>query len=464
MSPPGGLAPPGDVVEAGLAASRGAGCVVLVHDRSEADVRFAVNRTTTNGVRRARTVTVATLGEVDGRATLGVASRSGAVDVTDLVRAAEAVAAASAPVDDAAPLLGGTVDGDFGEAPGTTDLSVLADVVAGLGGAFDRAEAANRVLAGFATHEVETTHVGTSEGLRRRHVQPTGSLEVVARTADGTGSAWASVGTADFADVTTEALEAELDRRLAWGARRVEVPAGRHAVVLPPSAVADLMVYLWTALGGQDAEDGHTVFSRPGGGTRVGDELSGRALQLRSDPAEPGLACAPFLATSSSSANVSAFDNGLAHERTAWIDGGRLERLLYHRAGAARHGARAASPIGNLVLEEPGAAGTTEDLVSRTERGLLVTCLWYIREVDPATLLLTGLTRDGVYRIEDGEVTGAVTNFRFNESPVDLLGRAADVGATVRTLGREFSEVLNRTAMPPVRVDDFNMSTVSPAS
>ena len=427
-------------------------------------MRFAVNRTTTNGVRRSRTVTVASVGEVDGRATLGVASRSGAVDVTDLVRAAEAVAAASPPADDASPLLGGTVDPDFGEAPATTDLSVLADVVGGLGGAFDRAEAAGRVLAGFATHEVATTHVGTSAGLRRRHVQPTGSLEVVARTADGTGSAWASVGTTDFADVTTEALESELDRRLAWGARRVEVPAGRHAVVLPPSAVADLMVYLWTALGGQDAEDGHTVFSRHGGGTRVGDELSARAFQLRSDPSEPGLACAPFLATSSSSANVSAFDNGLAHERTAWIDGGRLERLLYHRAGAARHGARAASPIGNLVLEEPGAAGTTEDLVSRTERGLLVTCLWYIREVDPATLLLTGLTRDGVYRIEDGEVTGAVTNFRFNESPVDLLGRAGDVGATVRTLGREFSDTLNRTAMPPVRVDDFNMSTVSPAS
>jgi predicted Zn-dependent protease len=105
-----------------------------------------------------------------------------------------------------------------------------------------------------------------------------------------------------------------------------------------------------------------------------------------------------------------------------------------------------------------------EDMVAGTERGLLLTCLWYIREVDPATLLLTGLTRDGVYLVENGSVVGAVNNFRFNESPVDLLGRVTEAGATVRALGREYGEWVNRTAMPPVRVPDFNMSSVSPAS
>jgi predicted Zn-dependent protease len=103
-------------------------------------------------------------------------------------------------------------------------------------------------------------------------------------------------------------------------------------------------------------------------------------------------------------------------------------------------------------------------LVARTERGLLLTCLWYIREVDPATMLLTGLTRDGVYVVEDGEVVGATNNFRFNESPVDLLGRVSEVGATVRALGREFGEYFNRTRMPALRVPDFNMSSVSQAS
>ena len=97
-------------------------------------------------------------------------------------------------------------------------------------------------------------------------------------------------------------------------------------------------------------------------------------------------------------------------------------------------------------------------------RGLLVTCLWYVREVDPQTLLLTGLTRDGVYLVENGEVTGAVNNFRFNESPVGLLGRLAEVGATVPALAREWGDYFTRSAMPPARFEDFNMSSVSQAS
>ena len=158
------------------------------------------------------------------------------------------------------------------------------------------------------------------------------------------------------------------------------------------------------------------------------------------------------------------FDNGLPLTRTDWIADGRLNRLRYHRAGAARSGVEPAAFIDNLVLEIPEATGSIEEMVSRTERGLLVTCLWYIREVDPATMLLTGLTRDGVYVVEDGKVAGAVNNFRFNESPVDLLARAVEVGASVRALGREYGEYLNRTRMPPIRIPDFNMSSVSRAS
>jgi predicted Zn-dependent protease len=116
------------------------------------------------------------------------------------------------------------------------------------------------------------------------------------------------------------------------------------------------------------------------------------------------------------------------------------------------------------VLELRNATATLDEMVARTERALLLTCLWYIREVDPVTLLLTGLTRDGVYLVEDGRITGAVNNFRFNESPVDLLDRASEVGRTERALSREFNEYLNRTAMPALRVPDFNMSSVSQAT
>jgi predicted Zn-dependent protease len=196
----------------------------------------------------------------------------------------------------------------------------------------------------------------------------------------------------------------------------------------------------------------------------VGDVLSALPVELRSDPAEPGLTCSPFLAAAASGSDVSVFDNGMAVGRTRWIEEGRLARLRYHRAGAARSGVAATPPVDNLVLEVDGATGSVDDLVARTGRGLLVTCLWYIREVDPATLLLTGLTRDGVYVVEDGEIVGSTNNFRFNESPASLLARTTESGGSERALGREFGDWLNRTSMPALRVPDFNMSSVSQAT
>jgi predicted Zn-dependent protease len=116
------------------------------------------------------------------------------------------------------------------------------------------------------------------------------------------------------------------------------------------------------------------------------------------------------------------------------------------------------------VIEQAGATATLEEMVAATPRGLLLTSLWYIRVVDPETQLLTGLTRDGVFLVEDGEVVGAVNNFRFNESPIDLLGRATEIGVTCRTLPREWSDYFTWAAMPAMRIPDFHMSSVSPAS
>jgi predicted Zn-dependent protease len=393
-----------------------------------------------------------------------VASRSGFADVDELVDASEADASQAPPADDAAGLVDAASSPDFDRPAPDTDLSVLRGVLDDLPGAFDVARSKGHVLYGFATHEVETVYLGTSTGLRLRHEQPTGSLELVARSPDGARSAWAGRGTAHFDDISLRTVHDQLQRRLAWAQRRVELDPGRYETILPPDATADFMIFLYGDLSGRDAEDGRSVFSAPGGGTKLGQAIASSPFQLRSDPAERGLECAPFLATSASGSDVSLFDNGLALERTKWIDGGRLERLFYHRAGAARSGVPVAPPLDNLVLELPGASGEVDDMVADTERGLLLTCLWYIRTVDPVTALLTGLTRDGVYLVEKGEVVGAVNNFRFNESPVDLLSRAVEAGATERAYSRESGEWLNRTAMPPLRVPDFNMSSVSPAT
>jgi len=460
--------PAQELVELGVATAGTAGadaCIVLVEESSHADVRFALNRTTTNGVHRARAVSVI----VAADRAVSTARRTGVVGtegVAEMVAAALADARAAPPAEDAFPLVEpsqSALGRPFGLAPEETDASVLEGVLSPLSGAFARAEARDAVLAGFAELDLTTLYLGSSTGLRLSHVQPTGAVHLVGRTADGTGSAW--VGSPTITP-SLEEMEQEIWRRLDWGTRQIALDAGRYEVIMPPSGVGDMMTTIdFRALGGQDAEDGRTVFSREGGGTRVGDRIATTPFALYSDPSESGVECVPFVVTEASSSDISVFDDGLPLGRTEWLCDGVLTHLRYHRAGAAKSGAEMAPYVDNLVLRCDGAGGgSADDMVARTERGLLLTCLWYIRQVDPATLLVTGLTRDGVYVIEDGVVVGAANNFRFNESPVDLLARATEVGTSVRSLGREFGEYLNRTIMPPLRIPDFNMSSVSQAS
>ena len=462
------MIPAQELVEHGVAAAGAAGadgCIVLIEETSHADVRFALNTTTTNGVHRARSVTVVA---VAGRSA-GTARQTGVVGldgVAEMVTAALADARAAPPAEDACALVepSETVAArDFSLGPEETDASALEPVLSSLSGAFGRARARDAVLAGFADIDVTTLYLGSSTGVRLSHAQPTAAVNLVGRTADGTGSAWVGV---PAIDPSFEEMEREIWRRLDWGKRQIALDAGRYEVILPPSGVADMMAELaFGGLGGQDAEDGRTVFSKEGGGTRVGETITTLPFTLSSDPLERALTCTPFVATAASSSDVSVFDDGLSLGHIDWLRDGVLAHLRYHRAGAAKSGVAVAPYVDNLTLRCGGpGGGSVDDMVAGTERGLLLTCLWYIRQVDPATLLTTGLTRDGVYVIEDGAVVGAANNFRFNESPVDLLARATEVGTPVRSLGREFGEYLNRTVMPPLRIPDYNMSSVSPAS
>jgi predicted Zn-dependent protease len=455
---------PHEIVERALELSRADGCVVIADEESTANLRWAGNALTTNGVRRGRTLTV--VATVDGRegTASGVVSRSAVTvdELEPLVRAAEAAARGAGPAEDARPLVTGVPAApDFTDAPAETSSAVFADFAPALGEAFARARAGGRELYGFANHEMTSTYVGTSTGLRLRHDQPTGTLELNAKSPDRTRSAWAGRATRDFKDVDPAALDAELAVRLGWAGRKVELPAGRYETLLPPTAVADLLIYQFWSASGRDAAEGRTVFSKPGGGTRVGERLGALPLTLRGDPYEPGLECAPFVIAHSSGGDQSVFDNGLPVAATDWIRAGELNRLTTTRHSAGLTGLPVAPATGNLILDGGDPDRSLDQMVAGTERGLLLTCLWYIREVDPATLLLTGLTRDGVYLVENGEVVGEVNNFRFNESPVSLLGRATEAGRTEKTLPREWGDWFTRAAMPALRVPDFNMSSVS---
>jgi predicted Zn-dependent protease len=438
-----------------------AGRVVIVSESSEAVLRWANSTMTTNGHTTVRAVAVIALVPVEGGTAAGVVSSSATVTDTAqleaLLREAEHAARDAGPARDAMPLPEpDTDDPAWSEPAAETSIGVYGTFARGLG----------EVLAGperhygFASHEMATVWLGTSTGVRRRWVQPTGSVELNVKTADLAGSAWTGVSTADFADVDVVELAAEATRRLEWGRRRVSLRPGRYETLLPPSAVADLALNLAFTMDGRPAHEGHSALAGPGG-PRIGERLTDLPLTMACDPAAKGLEYAPFLATERSGDGISVFDNGSPLRRTEWVREGVISELAYSRAEAVEFGARFA-PIGDNLLLTGGSDASLDEMVARTERGLLLTCLWYIREVDPTTLLLTGLTRDGVYLVEGGEVVAEVDhNFRFNYSPLDMLRRATEVGATERTLPREWKDWFTRTAMPPVRVPEFNMSSVS---
>ncbi|CAJ1581784.1 metallopeptidase TldD-related protein [[Mycobacterium] wendilense] len=432
--------------------------IVMVRDTADASLRWAGNSMTTNGESVQRSTIVISV------VRSGEAAKVGSLSSTDvepaaipaLVAASQNAARSAPDARDAMPLLTGTgAPDDWDQAPAATG----ADAFGGVAGALSRAFEGSDKLYGFAHHVVETTYLATSTGVRRRFVQPTGSVEINAKR--GEASAWAGTSTPWFVEVPVDAMLEELSMRLGWAQRTVELPAGRYETLMPPSTVADMMIYLGWTMEGRGAQEGHTALSAPGGGTRVGEKLTDLGLTLYSDPFAPGLECTPFVSVGGSSETMSVFDNGMDLERVDWIRDGVINALAYPRAAAAEFDVPVAVPCSNLLMT--GGTAELADMVAATERGLLLTTLWYIREVDPTTLLLTGLTRDGVYLVEDGEVTAAVNNFRFNESPLDLLRRATQAGIAEVTLPREWGDWATRARMPSLRIPDFHMSSVSQA-
>ncbi|MBT0567527.1 metallopeptidase TldD-related protein [Williamsia sp. CHRR-6] len=455
------MIPGHQLVELALAAATVSETIVIVSDSSNASLRWAGNSMTTNGVTITRTWVVIAIVRDGSDARVGTVSSTSvdADSVAGVVRAAETAARASQPADDTVDLVRADTPDDDWEVPAQhTGVSVFEPITTDLGRGFDGADA----LYGFATHTTCTTWLGTSTGVRRRFVEPVGSLEINGKRGGLTGSsAWAGTGTRDFTDVSVDGLLAQLSQRLDWATTKVDLPAGRYETLMPPSTVADMMIYLMWSMQGRGAQEGRTALAAPGG-TRVGERLGTLPVTLFSDPNAAGLQYAPFVVASASSDGQSVFDNGLHRDRVDWIRDGVITSLAYPRAAAQEFGTEP-TQLGENLLMTGGSDVGIDDMIARTERGLLLTTLWYIREVDPATLLLTGLTRDGVYLVEDGTVTAAVNNFRFNESPLDLLRRATEAGRTEPALPREWGDWFSRTAMPPLRIPDFHMSSVSQA-
>ncbi|MEI6109466.1 MAG: metallopeptidase TldD-related protein [Actinomycetes bacterium] len=438
------------------------GGVVAGESNAANNLRWANSALTTNGDSRDETLSIAAFTSVTGG--IGSSVASGQVrtqsDVDDLMAQSLLAAKAAGISEDAMALVDGPVHADYAAPPAALDLSQLAQLGPGLNVTF-RDRSAD--FFGYAEQAQDTLYVATSAGTRMRFVQNTGRFEICAKSSERDRSAWSGQGGTTLQEVNVAAHSAEVLRKLDLQRNKISVEPGRHKVTLTSSATADLLIYLMWSAAARDAAEGRSAFSNPTGGTRVGERLSNRLISLFSDPHAAGIETIDHVVNLGTSSLSSTFDTGLSLPKSEIITDGVLTAL-----GSSRHAADIAklpfTPMAdNVVFQDSAGHGSVDELAARMGDGLLVTCLWYIREVDPQNLLLTGLTRDGVYVVRDGKIAGASNNFRFNESPIEILSRITDAGAAQPCLPREWADWFSRAYVAPITVADFNLSTKSDA-
>lgn len=432
--------------------------IVGVTVSGEVNSRWAMSMPTTNGSQFAETITITAIAPSSDGAS--AATRSGPVALwRELLAQAEVAAREGSPTLDHAPLLPGSAQPGWTAPP--ADMPML-DVPDALVAAF--AQDSDTEYFGYAEESAATTYVGTSTGWRWRSQTRSARFELCGKQAERTRSAWHGAAGERLSDVDAQAAVADVRAGLAQQRQPVRLEAAPTTVILTPSAVADLLLCLWWEADARAAAEGRSAFSGDGpGGTSLGSVLSQRQLSLRSDPHAEGMSAPDRLWAPFSGSGISLFDTGSAIGDVAWIADGRLAALITSRGAAAEFGIPAHVPAENLLLADADGHGTLADVIARTDRALLITSLWYIRDVDPQQLLVTGLTRDGTYLVTDGQITGATGNFRFNDSPLDMLTRILDAGDPVRCLPREWADYFSRTTMPPLVVAEFGLSTASSA-
>ena len=441
-------------------------CVVIIKDSTQANLRWANSTLTTNGVIEQRSITVIAFVALPGGMSAGAVTRTAmeSSDIPSVLEEAIAAARAAGPAEDAAELSRDLSIGNWDAAHQPTGPEIFARFAPELGEMLKRSVVDQIELFGYAEHTHETTWLGSKGGLRLRHDGPIGRVEMTGKSHNRTRSTWEGVETHDFTNVSIGEIDKNIRQRLQWQERKIDLPAGKYDTVMPAGAVADLYTYLFWVSSARDAWEGQSVFSKKGGGTRVGETLTSTPLNVWSDPNDSLLSFAPFINETSSSQFGSVFDNGQRQQRVDWIKNGVLQSLIQTRA-TSRLTSLPFTPMGgNLLMEVSGAKSSLEDLVKSVDDGLLLTTFWYIRMVDPNSLLLTGLTRDGVYHVKGGEVQGVTNNFRWNDSPVNALSRIKAAGASQWAQPREWAGDISQMHVPPLVIADFNMSTVSPGN
>jgi predicted Zn-dependent protease len=310
-------------------------------------------------------------------------------------------------------------------------------------GAIETCEKRGAIGAGFIENHDRRFLIASSAGLRAEHAKTEIGFTMTARTPDGTGSGWAGANETRAADLDASAIASRAVEKGLRSMKPEVLPAGKYTVVLEPDAVGDLLSFMIGSMGAREADEGRSFFTKNG----VGAKLFPKEIMLRSDPADPLTPGAPF------------DDEGLPLEPLTWIDQGTVRALHYSRYWAAKQGKKPTGGYGTYQLAG-GKADDVDALVKKVDKGLLVTRFWYTRWLDPRSLLVTGLTRDGVFFIEKGKIAHPVNNFRFNESPAKMLASCTDLEKTTHRISSGWYDVLR---VPALLAHDFEMSSVSAA-
>ena len=300
--------------------------------------------------------------------------------------------------------------------------------------------------AGFLQINAGSNAIGNSKGLFAYHRGTSANYTVTVRTKDGTGSGWAGAEHPDWRQVNVAEVSGRAIQKARDSRNPVAVEPGRYTVILEPQAVGDLVQLIAFYLNARSADEGRSPFTKPGGGNKIGEKVIDSRLSLIADPYDPTVLAQPY-----------DFE-GLPLARQVFIENGVLKQLYYTRFWAQKNNKQATGAPTSVILT--GGTTSVEEMIRDTPRGILVTRLWYLREVDPRTILYTGLTRDGTFLIENGKISKPVKNFRFNDSPLFMLNNLEAVGRPVRLSGTESGGAV---IMPPVKVRDFNFTSLSDA-
>jgi len=324
-------------------------------------------------------------------------------------------------------------------------------------GAAERAQAALTALAparkagdiktaGFLIAGAGCTAIANQKGMFAYHRATSVNYTLTVRTTDGTGSGWAAADHPDWRQIDFAKVSQRAIDKARTSMKPAAIEPGRYTVIFEPQAVGDLVQLIAFYADARQADEGRSPFSKQGGGNKVGEKIVDSRVTIYSDPADPQLLAQPF------------DGEGLPIARQVWVENGNLKQLQYSRFWAQKQGK---VPTGGTTsLKMSGGSATMDEMIKSTERGILVTRLWYLREVDPRTILYTGLTRDGTFLIEQGRISRSISNLRFNESPLFMLNNLEMLGPSERLGGTEAG---GSVAMPAIKVRDFNFTSLSEA-